>query len=106
MLFRSEAHPEKEKIAHFDMRFAKPLDTSLLHEIMETHEQIITVEDGCKVGGLGSGILEFNMLHKYTNRIKVVGIPDTFIEQGTIPETHILSGIDIDSIRNYINGIL
>ena len=101
-----EAHPEKEKIAHFDMRFAKPLDTSLLHEIMETHEQIITVEDGCKVGGLGSGILEFNMLHKYTNRIKVVGIPDTFIEQGTIPETHILSGIDIDSIRNYINGIL
>ncbi|MEO1485437.1 MAG: 1-deoxy-D-xylulose-5-phosphate synthase [Bacteroidota bacterium] len=101
-----EAHLEKEKIAHFDIRFVKPLDISLLHEIMKKYEHILTVEDGCEVGGFGSSILEFKMLHKYTNRVKVVGIPDTFIEQGTIPETHILSGIDMDSIRTYINGIL
>lgn len=69
-------------IAHFDMRFAKPLDEPLLHEIFSTFKKIITVEDGCLQGGFGSAILEFMSVHGYSADVKRLGIPDLVVEHG------------------------
>jgi 1-deoxy-D-xylulose-5-phosphate synthase len=66
----------------FDMRFAKPLDEELLHHILKNYKFVITVEDGCIMGGFGSAILEFAADHNYKNQIKRLGIPDRFIEHG------------------------
>ncbi|MCF1421732.1 1-deoxy-D-xylulose-5-phosphate synthase [Mangrovimonas futianensis] len=89
-------------IGHYDMRFIKPLDTDILHEIFNKFQSIITVEDGIISGGFGSAILEFANEHDYTNRIKILGVPDQFIEQGTIPELQKICGIDTESIKNCI----
>lgn len=90
---------QSDRIAHIDMRFVKPLDETLLHEVCKKYSTIITVEDGSKKGGFGSAILEFLAENKYTNSVEVIGIPDTFIEQGTIAELQILTGIDSKSIE-------
>jgi 1-deoxy-D-xylulose-5-phosphate synthase len=72
--------------AHYDMRFAKPLDEELLHEIFSKYDRILTVEDGTIVGGFGSAILEFQAAHHYTATISILGIPDRYIEHGTPKE--------------------
>lgn len=72
--------------AHYDMRFAKPLDEDLLHQIFAKFKKIITVEDGCIVGGFGSSVIEFMVDHGYSSEIKRLGIPDRFIEHGTQQE--------------------
>ncbi|HMD00897.1 MAG TPA: 1-deoxy-D-xylulose-5-phosphate synthase, partial [Ferruginibacter sp.] len=66
--------------AHFDLRFAKPLDEELLHEALSHYDRIITVEDGTVIGGFGAAIAEFIVTHNYTNRIKILGIPDHIVE--------------------------
>lgn len=72
--------------AHYDMRFVKPLDEELLHEVFSQYDQIVTVEDGTVVGGFGSAILEFMAEHGYHARLKRLGVPDQFIDHGTQQE--------------------
>jgi 1-deoxy-D-xylulose-5-phosphate synthase len=86
---------KKDKIAHYDLRFVKPLDEKLLHTIFKKHKTIITIEDGAVKGGFGSAILEFGSDHEYKNDIKVLGIPDTFIEHGNTSE--LLNKIELDT---------
>ena len=75
-------------VAHYDMRFVKPLDENLLHEVFSKFKKIITVEDGTVVGGFGSAILEFAAKHNYKVELKMLGIPDAIIEHGTLKELH------------------
>jgi 1-deoxy-D-xylulose-5-phosphate synthase len=88
----------KNAIAHYDMRFVKPLDSKLLHTIFKTYEEIITVEDGVISGGFGSAILEFAGLNAYSTPIKLLGIPDIFVEQASVNQQHQSVGIDVDSL--------
>ncbi len=84
--------------AHYDMRFAKPLDEALLHEALINYNSIITVEDGTVVGGFGSAVTEFMAQHGYNNKIKILGIPDRIIEHGTLKELHKECGYDAEAI--------
>ena len=87
-----------DAIAHYDMRFVKPLDHKLLHRIFKTYEEIITVEDGVISGGFGSAVLEFAALNGYTMPIKLLGVPDRFIEHASVNQQHQSVGIDVDSL--------
>ncbi len=95
---------EKEgiNIAHYDIRFLKPIDEELLHQIFKKVNTIITVEDGTIIGGLGSAILEFMADNNYTSKIIRLGIPDRFVEQGSIPELQAECGYDVAGILNTI----
>lgn len=84
--------------AHYDIRFAKPLDEALLHEALTTYPKIITVEDGTVVGGFGSAVLEFMAKHGYKNEIKILGIPDRIVEHGSPKELHRECGYDAEGI--------
>jgi len=86
------------KAAHYDMRFVKPIDEDLLHEVFAKHTKVITVEDGCIMGGMGSAVLEFMADNNYTAQVKRLGIPDRYIEHGEQLELHIECGFDTDSI--------
>ncbi len=86
-------------IALYDLRFLKPLDEELLHEILAKFTKILTIEDGVVMGGMGSAILEFMADHGYNARLKRLGIPDKFIEQGSVPELHHECGYDAGGIR-------
>ena len=88
--------------AHYDMRFAKPLDEELLHEVLKKYQGIITVEDGTIVGGFGSAVVEFMVKHGYTATVKILGIPDSIIEHGTPKELHQECGFDAASIADAI----
>ncbi|MGF1584553.1 MAG: 1-deoxy-D-xylulose-5-phosphate synthase [Bacteroidales bacterium] len=87
---------EKENIsvAHFDLRFVKPLDETLLHSVFKKFKTVITVEDGMITGGLGSAILEFMSLNDYQSKLVRLGIPDRFTDQGTLPELYAECGFD------------
>lgn len=89
-------------IAHYDIRFVKPLDKELLHEVGRKFNKIITVEDGIIQGGMGSAILEFLSDNNYYPRLKRLGISDTFIEHGSIKELHHLCGLDAIGIYQAI----
>lgn len=92
-------------IAHYDFPFIKPLDTNLLNTIFSTFENIITIEDGVKNGGFGSAVLEFAALNNYKNNVEILGIPDVFIEHGTVPQLQQLCKIDVKSLINlFSNG--
>ncbi len=95
----------KKEIAHYDLRFIKPLDEKLLEEIFEHHQKIITIEDGVIIGGFGSSILEFAAQRNYKNKIKVLGIPDTFIEHGNVMELQKEIGLDIKNLVNLFSKI-
>jgi 1-deoxy-D-xylulose-5-phosphate synthase len=86
------------KPAVYDMRFAKPLDEKLLHEIAQQFSRIITVEDGTIVGGFGSAVLEFMAAHHYTPELRMLGIPDRIVEHGKPEELHHECGYDAVSI--------
>jgi 1-deoxy-D-xylulose-5-phosphate synthase len=88
--------------AHYDMRFAKPLDEDMLHEVFSKYEKIITVEDGTVVGGFGSAVLEFMNTHNYKAEIKVLGIPDRIVEHGTPKELHRECGYDAQGIKETV----
>ncbi|MFY7970986.1 MAG: 1-deoxy-D-xylulose-5-phosphate synthase [Flavobacteriales bacterium] len=80
--------------AHYDMRFAKPIDEILLHEVFGKFKHVITVEDGCIQGGMGSAVLEFMADNGYTAQVKRLGIPDAYIEHGTQDELYAECGYD------------
>ena len=85
-------------IAHYDLRFLKPLDEEMLHEIGRRFRRIVTVEDGTISGGMGSAVLEFMADHGYKPDVKRIGVPDTFVEHGTVDELHHLCGMDEEGI--------
>lgn len=93
-------------ISHYDMHFVKPLDQSLLHDIFSKYDVIITIENGTIIGGFGSGIAEFKALNNYKNTLKILGIPDTFIEQGTIAELEEKTGISAKQIKLFVETYL
>lgn len=84
--------------ALYDMRFAKPLDEILLHEVFGKFKHVITVEDGCVQGGMGSAVLEFMADHGYTAQVKRLGIPDRYIEHGTQDELYAECGYDVNGM--------
>ena len=86
-------------IAHYDMRFLKPLDEKLLEEVGNRFSRIITIEDGVRNGGLGSAVTEWMSDHGYTPHIIRMGLPDHFVEQGTVQQLREICGIDIESIK-------
>lgn len=86
--------------AHFDMRFVKPLDEEMLRKVFTKYENIITVEDGTVVGGFGSAVLEFMAANDYSAKVKILGVPDRFIEHGTQNELWRDCGIDAAGIVN------
>ena len=93
-----------ETIAHYDFAFIKPLDENLLHLIFDRFENIITIEDGVVKGGFGTTIAEFATKNNYTSKVKILGIPDEFIEQGTIEELQQYCKIDVKSLENIFSS--
>jgi 1-deoxy-D-xylulose-5-phosphate synthase len=92
--------------AHYDMRFAKPLDEQLLHAILKKFDKIITVEDGTVVGGFGSAVAEFMALHGYKADLKILGIPDRVVEHGTLKELHHECGYDAEAIAEAVREMM
>jgi 1-deoxy-D-xylulose-5-phosphate synthase len=87
---------------HYDMRFVKPLDEEMLHEVFSKFNKVITVEDGTVVGGFGSAVLEFMNAHNYKAEIKMLGIPDRLVEHGTPKELHNECGYDAQGIKETV----
>jgi len=96
---------QAQNISHFHFPFIKPLDEKELATILTTHQKIITIEDGTINGGFGSQINTFAITNSYTNKIVNLGIPDHFIEQGTVAELQQICKIDVTSIINTITNI-
>ena len=90
-------------VGHYDLRFLKPLDDALLHDICQHYDRLITLEDGAVQGGMGSAVLEWMNDHGYTQPVTRMGIPDEFIEHGTVDELQHICHIDVDSIVAAIN---
>ncbi len=90
---------QKEKIEVVDMRFLKPLDEKMLHQLFKKHKTIITIEDGTIIGGLGTTIASFAAKHQYKNSIEILGVPDVFPEHGTISELQKIVGISSENIK-------
>ena len=87
-----------QSVAHYDLRFLKPLDEALLHEVGKNFTRIVTVEDGVRKGGMGSAILEFMTDNGYTPHVSRIGIPDGFVEHGTVKQLYHLCGMDEEGI--------
>lgn len=96
------ATKEGISIAHYDLRYLKPLDEELLHEVGRQFKKVITVEDGVIKGGMGSAVLEFMSDNNYYPHVKRIGIPDLFIEHGSVQELHSLCEIDAPAICKVI----
>jgi 1-deoxy-D-xylulose-5-phosphate synthase len=86
------------------MRFVKPLDEELLDEVGRKFKRIVTVEDGSREGGFGSAVLEWMSDHGYTPQMKRLGLPDRFVEHGTVAELQKITGIDAESIKKAVEG--
>ncbi|MHB9140479.1 MAG: 1-deoxy-D-xylulose-5-phosphate synthase [Paludibacter sp.] len=100
---------EKEQnvsVAHYDIRFLKPIDQSLLHEIAKKFKQIVTIEDGVIQGGFGSAVLEFMSDNGYKNQVTRLGIPDSFIEHGTPEEIYHMLGLDAEGIALSLKSLI
>jgi 1-deoxy-D-xylulose-5-phosphate synthase len=89
-------------IAHYDMRFLKPLDEDILHEVGKKFKRIVTVEDGVRNGGLGSAVTEWMSDHDYNVKITRLGLPDNFVEHGTISQLREMVGLDNESIKKVL----
>jgi len=104
----AELSKEGLNIAHYDMRFVKPLDEELLNEVFSNYSKVITVEDGCVIGGMGSAVLEFMADKGYTSHVKRLGIPDEVIEHGSQLELHTQCGFHpegiVDAVRSVMEG--
>ncbi len=103
---RTRLAKEGIRVAHYDMRFAKPLDTELLHEVFGEFEHVITVEDGTLAGGFGSAVLEFMADHGYRSQVKRLGIPDAVIEHGEQSELQHECGFDVAGIVRTVQSVL
>jgi len=99
---------EKQGIhpAHYDLRFAKPLDEEMLHQVFSSFKKIITIEDGCIQGGIGSAVLEFMADHNYSAEVKRLGIPDEIVEHGEQIDLHRECGFDPDGIVKAVLSLL
>jgi 1-deoxy-D-xylulose-5-phosphate synthase len=97
---------DESAIAHYDLRFVKPLDTVLLHNIFKTHSHIITIEDNVIAGGFGTAIIEFAVSNQYKNSVEILGVPDTFIEHGSITELQKSIKLDAESLKLKLNELL
>ena len=97
---------ENISTAVFDMRFLKPMDEKLLHKVFSSFDFIITIEDGAIIGGLGSAVLEFKNDHNYTSKVKRLGIPDAFIQQGSPDELFAACGFDVAGITNAVRELV
>jgi len=95
-----------DHFAHYHFGFVKPLDEKKLHKICDKFSTIITVEDGVTTGGFGSAVLEFSAKNDYVNEIFLCGVPDYFIEHGTVDELQQLCNIDVDGLRSLFSGLL
>lgn len=100
-----KAAAEGISVLHADLRFIKPLDEELLHTVGKRFRKIITVENGVIKGGVGSAVLEFMNLHGYPCTVEMLGVPDRFIEHGTIPELQHLCGFDAEGILAAIRAL-
>ena len=89
-------------VAHYDMRFLKPLDEDILHEVGKKFRRIVTVENGVRKGGLGSAVLEWMSDHDYDVKVTRMGLPDQFVEHGTIDQLREIIGLDNESIKKAI----
>ncbi len=92
--------------AHYDMRFAKPIDEEMLHEVFAKFNKIITIEDGTIVGGFGSAVLEFMNEHGYKADVKIMGIPDRLVEHGTPKQLYDEIGIDANGIATMLRSFV
>src|SRR4030042_4164075 len=108
--FASEAilrlETENISVAHYDMRFVKPLDEECLHHVFKNFRKIITVEDGTIVGGFGSAVIEFMSEHGYQAQVNRLGVPDKFIEQGSQKELYKECGFDAEGIISAIKAMV
>lgn len=95
----------KKSVAHYDMRFLKPLDEDILHEVGKRFRNVITVEDGVRNGGMGSAVMEWFADHDYDVRVKRLGLPDYFVEHGTVAQLQHIVGIDVDGIVQALEKI-
>jgi 1-deoxy-D-xylulose-5-phosphate synthase len=93
---------EIPKPAHFDLRFVKPLDEELLHEVCKNFDKIITIEDGTINGGFGSAVLEFMANNQYYTPLTRLGVPDKFVEHGSLSELYHECGFDVEGIKQII----
>lgn len=101
-----ELEKEGYSIAHYDMRFLKPLDEELLYEVFTQFRKIITLEDGTVKGGLGGAVAEFMVLHGYQAEIRMLGVPDEYITQGTPEELYRMCGFDAASIARKVREMM
>jgi len=92
--------------AHYDMRYVKPLDEALLHQIFSRFDKVLTVEDGCLMGGFGSAVLEFMANHGYMARVKRLGIPDAVVEHGEQMQLHAECGFDPQGIASAVRELI
>ena len=92
--------------AHYDMRFAKPIDEEMLHEVFAKFDKIVTIEDGTVVGGFGSAVLEFMAAHNYKAEVKIMGIPDSLVEHGTPKQLYEEIGIDANGIAKTVREMM
>ncbi|MBQ1281291.1 MAG: 1-deoxy-D-xylulose-5-phosphate synthase, partial [Oscillospiraceae bacterium] len=99
-----EAAAHGVSVAHYDMRFLKPIDEELLHEAGRKFKRIVTLEDGVRMGGLGSAVAEFMAANHYTADVRIMGIPDTFVEHGAPSALYKLCGMDRESVLKAILG--
>lgn len=97
---------DKDAVAHYDMRFLKPIDAGLLHEVFNKFTKIITVEDGVVKGGLGSSVIEFMNHHNYSAKVITLGVPDYFVEHGDSEQLFHECGYDVDGITKTIQQLL
>ena len=91
-------------IAHYDLRFVKPLDDDMLHDIARRFSRIVTLEDGARMGGMGSAIAEWMADHGYTPHLTRLGLPDNFVEHGTPAQLYHLVGIDRQAIADALRA--
>jgi 1-deoxy-D-xylulose-5-phosphate synthase len=92
--------------AHYDMRFVKPIDEALLHEVFQNYPLVVTIEDATVVGGLGSAVLEFMNEHNYHSQVRILGIPDSIVEHGSIKELQQECHYDAMAIANAVKNLL
>ncbi len=93
-------------IAHYDMRFAKPIDEAMLHDVFKKFDKIITIEDGTILGGFGSAVVEFMAAHDYKSQVHIMGIPDRIVEHGSPKELHREIGTDTEGVMEQIVKML
>ena len=101
-----ELKNDELNVAHYDMRFVKPIDENLLHEALSKFDKIITIEDGTIIGGFGSAVLEFMSKHNYKAEVKMLGIPDAIIEHGSLKELYNECHYDAKAIADAVREMM